>query len=137
MRHAAGRYPLVIASGSMRHEIEYLLGKLNLRDAFAAVCSAEDTERSKPDPGIYVCALERLQRLPVCSGNALQASECLSIEDAPAGVRASHAAGIKCVALTHSRPSGDLFHADAYFRSFPEIDLESLHSLDFGRGQQA
>ncbi|MGH9431521.1 MAG: HAD family hydrolase [Terriglobia bacterium] len=137
VRMAAERYPLAIASGSMRHEVEYLLDKLNLRDAFAVLASAEDTELSKPDPAIYLCALQRLQQLPRFAGQPLCATECLAIEDAPAGVRAAQAAGMKCVALTHSRPSGDLLHADALFRSFAEIDLELLHALDFRRAPQA
>ncbi len=133
VRKAAERYPLAIASGSMRHEIEYLLGKLGLREAFGVIASAEDTERSKPDPQIYICALERLRQLPGLSSGLLHADECVAIEDAPAGVRAAHAAGMKCIAITHSRPSGDLLHADALFHTFPEIDLDSLGKLAFGR----
>ncbi|HUY12145.1 MAG TPA: HAD family phosphatase [Terriglobia bacterium] len=129
VRMAAERYPLAIASGSMRHEIEYLLGKLGLRDAFHVIASAEDTERSKPNPQIYICAIERLRQLPAFSGSPLHAGDCVAIEDAPAGVRAAHAAGMKCIAITHSRPSGDLLHADVLFQGFPEIDLDSLARL--------
>jgi HAD superfamily hydrolase (TIGR01509 family) len=131
VRKAAELYPLAIASGSMRHEIEYLLGKLGLREAFAVLTSAEDTEFSKPDPAIYLYALGQLQQLPCFAEQDLVASECLAIEDAPAGVQAAHAAGIKCVALAHSRPSDELLHADACFHSFAEIDFDRLGTLDF------
>ena len=134
VRNAAERYPLAIASGSMRHEIEYLLGKLGLRDAFGVIACAEDTERSKPDPQIYLCALERLRMLPALRSNLLHASECVAIEDAPAGVRAAQAAGMKCIAITHSRPSGDLLHADALFQGFPEIDVDLITRLGTEKG---
>jgi beta-phosphoglucomutase len=131
VRKAAERYPLAIASGSMRHEIEHLLGKLGLRNAFSVISSAEDAERSKPNPEIYLRALDRLRQLPALQGSLFQARECLAIEDAPAGVRAAHAAGMTCVAVTYSRPATTLQHADAIFPGFAEITLEGLESLDF------
>jgi beta-phosphoglucomutase len=129
VRRAAELYPLAIASGSLRTEIEYLLAKIGLRDAFQTIASAEDTERSKPDPQIYNAALSRLRQVPGLDAPQLAAGECLAIEDAPAGVVAAHAAGIKCLALAHSRSPLELHHADALFQSFAEIDLNSLGEI--------
>ena len=61
---AANRFPLAIASGSLRAEIEHLLRKLGLREKFAVLATADDCERSKPDPEVYLKALSRLQELP-------------------------------------------------------------------------
>lgn len=122
----SSRYPLAIASGSLRVEVETLLRKLKLREKFQVLATAEDCERSKPDPTIYFIALRRLQALEVFLAQPLQTSECLAIEDAPAGVIAAHAAGMKCLAVTHSTSARELSHADWVFQSFAEVNVESL-----------
>jgi beta-phosphoglucomutase len=156
----AAQVPLAIASGSLRSEVEHLLQKLGLREKFAVITTADDCERSKPDPEIFLKALERLRQLPVFKGGAkgqktkreklphldgranwekgervsapLQAGECLAIEDAPAGVRAAQAAGMKCLALAHSRPLEALRHADWACREFAKVDLEKIRA-EFGQ----
>src|SRR2546426_379612 len=57
---------------------------------------------------------------------SLPLAACLLIEDGPAGVRAAHAAGIKCLALAHSRPSDELRHADWVCGSFGDVDLDGI-----------
>jgi HAD superfamily hydrolase (TIGR01509 family) len=126
VRQVSQNYPLAIASGSLRREIEYLLGKLQLRENFQVLATADDCARSKPDPEVYFKALARLADLPEFHAAPLQPAECLAIEDAPGGVEAAHAAGLKCLALTHSRPLEELHHADWLFRGFNEIDLEVI-----------
>jgi HAD superfamily hydrolase (TIGR01509 family) len=131
VRRAAKVYPLAIASGSARSEIEYLLGKAGLRDSFRIIASADDCKRSKPDPEVYLKALARLQALPEFSDKPLRASECLAIEDAPGGIDAAHAAGIRCIGLAHSRTQENLLHADWVFSGFEEVDL-SVIAKGFG-----
>lgn len=134
VRALVAQYPLAIASGSLRSEIEHLLSKLSLRAAFQVVVAADDVERSKPAPDIFLKALEALRLLPVFrAGEAgspavppLLARECLVIEDAPNGVRAAHAAGMRCLALAHSRPLAELAHADWVARDFPEVDMAAI-----------
>jgi HAD superfamily hydrolase (TIGR01509 family) len=128
VRGVARRFPLAIASGSLRAEIEYLLGKLGLREKFPVLATAEDFKRSKPDPEVYLKALERLQRLDPFRAKPLRPAECLAIEDAPGGVKAAHSAGMKCLALTHSRPAEELRHADWICGSFAEVDLAKIEA---------
>jgi phosphoglycolate phosphatase/beta-phosphoglucomutase len=123
VHRVADRYPLAIASGSLRSEIEHLLEKLSLRERFAVLATADDCRRSKPDPDVYLNAVTRLQQMSTFRNQPLQAAECLAIEDAPLGVVAAHAAGIKCLALTHSQPPEELQHADWVVREFAEVDL--------------
>ena len=138
VRTVSARYPLAIASGSLRPEIEHLLRKLGLRDRFPVLISAEDTEHGKPDPEIYLRALEALRQLPPdpCPdlgqergglGN-LEACECLVIEDAPAGIQAAHAAGMKCLSLAHTRPVEGLGAADWVCRGFDEVSLPDIEA---------
>jgi len=126
VRECARQYPLAIASGSLRQEVEPLLKKLGLREEFSVLATADDCERSKPDPTIYRIALERLGKLDVFKERGLKADECLAIEDAPLGVKAAQAAGMKCMALAHSRPIEELRHADWVFRNFAEASLPDI-----------
>ena len=125
---AANRFPLAIASGSLRAEIEHLLRKLGLREKFAVLATADDCERSKPDPEVYLKALSRLRELPKLREPALEPIECLAIEDAPLGVVAAQAAGMKCLALAHSRHQADLQHADWVASGFPDVNLEAIRA---------
>jgi HAD superfamily hydrolase (TIGR01509 family) len=125
---AANRFPLAIASGSLRAEIEHLLRKLGLREKFAVLATADDCERSKPDPEVYLKALSRLQELPQLREPALEPIECLAIEDAPLGVVAAQAAGMKCLALAHSRDQADLQHADWVASGFSDVNLEAIRA---------
>ena len=137
----AAQVPLAIASGSLRSEVEHLLQKLGLREKFAVITTADDCDRCKPDPEIFLNVLARLRQLPAFNNRAwgemergeelgapLQAAECLAIEDAPAGVRAAQAAGMKCLALAHSRPLEALQHADWACREFADVDLEKIQA---------
>jgi HAD superfamily hydrolase (TIGR01509 family) len=124
----ASLYPLAIASGSLRVEIEHLLGKLGLRKRFAVLATADDCQRSKPDPEVYLTALSRLRALPNFHDVPLQSGECLAIEDAPLGVVAAQAAGFKCLALTHSRPAGELQHADWIAPEFADVRMGDIRA---------
>ena len=126
VRRAAENYPLAIASGSLRGEIEHLLAKLGLQKKFALLATADDVERSKPDPAVYLKALAGLAMHPAFQEFPLRAAECLAIEDAPLGVIAAHAAGMKCLALAHSRPSQELNHADWVFESLEGVDMKEI-----------
>ncbi len=126
VRGVAAQFPLAIASGSFRSEIEYLLTKLGLHEKFRVLATADDFERSKPDPEVYLKALEGLEQLEVFRENPLRPNQCLAIEDAPAGVDAAHAGGMKCLALAHSVPREKLQHADWVRGGFAEVDLAKI-----------
>lgn len=126
VKQAAARFPIAIASGSLRVEIEHLLATLDLKLFFSVLVTADDCLASKPDPEVYVKAVDRLGGAPAFRERPLQAGECLAIEDAPGGIIAAHRAGIKCLALTHSRPSDEVAHANWVKDNFSDIQLEEL-----------
>jgi len=125
----ARHYPLAIASGSLYVEIDHLLSKLELREKFTVLATADDCQRSKPDPEVYLMALSRLRPLEQFRDESLQAEECLAIEDAPLGVIAAQAAGFKCMALTHSRPATELQHADLVAPDFSQVAMRGILNL--------
>jgi HAD superfamily hydrolase (TIGR01509 family) len=129
VRKVAARFPLAIASGSLRTEIEYLLGKISLRDKFAVLVTADDVAHSKPDPEIFIKTLAALAKAafnPNAGHTPLRAEECLVVEDAAAGVDAAHAAGMKCMALAHSLAREALGHADWVYNNFDEVDFNRI-----------
>lgn len=116
VRAAVGNAPLAIASGALRDEIEAALARAALTSCFAAIVSAEDIQRMKPDPEIYRTALDRLNAMPRAAP-PIAPAECLAIEDSMAGVRAAQAAGMRCVAVTNSYPAEALAFAEAVVAS--------------------
>ena len=124
----AARFTLAIASGSLRAEIEHLLKKIGLREKFSVLATANDFEHSKPDPEVYLCALARLKELPALLAEPLQPTQCLAVEDAPFGVVAAHAAGLKCLALAHSRPAQELQHAEWVASGFGEVNFAAIEA---------
>ena len=123
----ASYYPLAIASGSLRAEIHHLLTKMGLREKFSVLATADDCQHSKPDPEVYLHAVSQLRALPALQ--SLQVDECFAIEDAPLGVVAAQAAGIKCLALTLSRPAAELQHADLIATDFANVVMRDVQAL--------
>jgi len=99
---AAGRAGLAIVSGAARSEVETVLRAAGL-DVFDVIVSAEDVSRGKPDPEGYLLALEQLR---------MRAAAAVAIEDAPPGIAAAKAAGLRCVAVLGTAPRERLAEAD-------------------------
>jgi HAD superfamily hydrolase (TIGR01509 family) len=98
----AAQLPMAVVSGAVRAEIELVLTRLELTQYFSVIVAGDDIQVSKPDPTGYGLAVERLnQRYP---GLNLKSSECLAIEDTPAGIQAAKAAGMQVVGVANSYP---------------------------------
>ena len=73
-----------------------------------------DVQRGKPDPQVFLLAAERIGVAP---------PHCVVIEDAPAGVAAAHAAGMKCIAIASTgRVRESLLAAELVVNSLRELD---------------
>jgi HAD superfamily hydrolase (TIGR01509 family) len=122
VRNAARSYPLAIASGALRHEIEYILTTAGLKTAFAHITSAEDVTRGKPDPQPFLLALKALQQHQA----GLMPASCLVIEDSLPGVRGALAAGMKVLAVANTHTVQDLHEAHAVVHSLTDTSLIDL-----------
>jgi HAD superfamily hydrolase (TIGR01509 family) len=116
----AAAFPLGVASGALRHEIENILRRRRLDRHFRFIVSAEDTLRGKPAPDPYLRAAER---------HALPPAECVAIEDSRWGIASAQSAGMKCIAVTHTYPAAALQLADRIVSSLDELTLASIRSL--------
>lgn len=128
VRAAAGRYPLALASGARREEIERTLKAANLADCFKVIVAAEDFSLGKPHPESYLLALNLLNR-SLSLDSSILPEECLVIEDAIAGVQGALAAGMKCLAVCTSYPSEKLQDADWVVPSLAGLPIDSLKGI--------
>jgi HAD superfamily hydrolase (TIGR01509 family) len=130
VRQCARRFPIVLATGTLRTEAETILSRAGLRELFSDIVSAEDVEHSKPAPDSFLMALRHLTNRPDLSP-PIKSRQCLAIEDTPAGVEAARAANMKVLAIAHTTPAPSLAKADLVRPSLAETDLDDiLHRLD-------
>ena len=110
--HADG-FAIAAGTSGPPKNVELCLERLQRRERFTAIVTARDVTRGKPDPEVFLVAAERL---------GLSNARCLVVEDAPAGVAAAKAAGMKCIGLaSHGRTPLDLQAADRVVSSLREI----------------
>jgi beta-phosphoglucomutase len=124
VREAAAAYPLAIASGALRHEIEMILEQAGLRKEFLHITSAEDVTRGKPDPQPFLQALNGLNRQR--REQAITAESCLVIEDSIPGIRGAKTAGMNVLAVANTHTIQDLHEAHAVVQSLSKIRLSEL-----------
>ena len=67
------------------------LRRLELDQKFTAVVTGDDVDAGKPDPAVYKLAAQRMNLSP---------KQLLALEDAPCGVQAAKAAGMRCVGVS-------------------------------------
>lgn len=113
-------FPLGIASGALRHEIEHVLGRAHLLDRFRFIVASGDTPQSKPSPAPYHLAAEL---------HGLAPSQCVAIEDSAWGIASAKAAGLWCVAITNSYGADALGSADAIIDGLAEFTPALIRSL--------
>ena len=91
VRWAGSRYRIALATSATARNRAATFRLLGIGDLFHAVVDASGHQRPKPDPEVFLIALDKLQ---------LQADECWIIEDSVNGLRAAKAAGCFAVAIT-------------------------------------
>ena len=126
VRESAATYPLAIASGALRHEIEVILEQAGLRKDFLHITSAEDVTRGKPDPQPFLHALAALNRHRPTQ--AIPAGSCLVIEDSIPGIRSAKTAGMKVLAVTNTHTNQDLHDAHVVTQSLAQVRLSELRT---------
>ena len=119
VRRLAAAWPLGIASGARRSEIELMLGGARLADAFRFIVAAGETDRGKPAPDPYLRAAA-LHGLPPAA--------CVAIEDSHAGLESARTAGMKTIGIATTYPRETLT-ADALITSLDELTADFIRAL--------
>ncbi len=88
----------------------------------SVLITADDVKRGKPNPEAYLLAAAKLDVRP---------ERCVVVEDAPAGVSAAHAAGMRVIAVATTHSQIELGEAD--IRAERLVDIQISRS-DVRRG---
>ena len=109
---------LAVASSSPRSWVHGHLNRLGLMDNFDCIRTSEDVLRTKPDPDLYLAAID-------CVG--VRAEEALALEDSPHGITAAKSAGLYCVAVPNELTRQLVTnHADLTLNSLQDLGLKEL-----------
>lgn len=118
---------LGVVSGALRSEIELVLERSHLAQNFEVLVGGDEITVSKPEPDGYLLAVERLnQKYPELQ---LRSTECLAIEDTPAGIEAAKRAGMQVVGVANTYP----YHM---IQRQANWAVDYLHELELDRVQQ-
>jgi sugar-phosphatase len=109
----------VVTSG-VRAVAEHRLRHVGLPVPPILVC-ADEVVHGKPHPEGYLTAAARLGISP---------SACLVVEDAPAGLAAAHAAGMRALAVATTHPPDALGDADVIARALSAVTFRVVRTVD-------
>ena len=123
LRRLHGRWPLGLATSSSRVLIDASVEKLGA-DLFAMTISTEEFGGvGKPAPDVYQEACRRL---------GVEPAHAVAVEDASAGIRSAHAAGMAVIAVPpafHPPPADVLALADVVIDSLADLDVPLVERL--------
>jgi HAD superfamily hydrolase (TIGR01509 family) len=102
-----------LATSGVRRYANAVLAETGLAGSFAVEVTAEDVARGKPAPDAYALAATRLGIAP---------AKCVVFEDAPNGITAAVAAGMRAVAVPN------VYTRALTFPTSPEATLPDLHA---------
>lgn len=88
-------YVLAVATSAPPENLDLVLDEKDLRSFFAATVTRADITRGKPAPDCFLLAAERI---------GVEPTRCVVVEDAPVGIEAARAAGMKVIGLIGTHP---------------------------------
>ncbi|TPV95258.1 MAG: hexitol phosphatase HxpB [Myxococcales bacterium FL481] len=113
---------VALASSSAQRIIDTVLERLNLNEAFDAVCSAQFEQHGKPHPAVYMRAADAV---------GIPGPRCAAVEDSVPGLISACAARMRTIAVPEAHAAGDPRYAIADLRlgSLLELTDEVLDHL--------
>jgi beta-phosphoglucomutase len=121
--HDAG-FALGVGSSGPPENVFSVLDRMNARRYFHAVVTGADVTRGKPDPQVFERAAQRMELPP---------GRCAVVEDAPLGIEAANAAGMKGIGLVSTgRTREMLAAADLVVTSLRDLSPEAISKLIAG-----
>ncbi len=89
-RLRAAGWRQALATSAPRANVDAILETLGIGHYFAAMITAEDVTRGKPDPDVFLAAARAV---------AAPVYRCVVIEDSPAGIEAARRARMRCIGV--------------------------------------
>ncbi|MGE3314242.1 MAG: HAD family hydrolase [Planctomycetaceae bacterium] len=119
--------PIAVGSSGPPPNVQLVIEKLGVQPLIQTVITGADVERGKPDPQVFQLAGAGLKMKP---------ERCIVIEDAPVGIEAARAAGMKCVGLASTgRTVEELQAANLIVRTLRDVTPERLGAIADGKEQ--
>lgn len=117
-----------LVTGALRSEVDLVLKQGGIESYFSVIVTGDDIKTSKPQPDGYLLAVERFNRVDF--NLQLHPSDCLVIEDSPAGIEAAKRARMQVVGIANTYP----FHfmqrlANWAIDYLDELELERIEEL--------
>ena len=106
------KVPTAVATSTVKSNLHFAMDSLGLSPYFSCFVAGDDVSVGKPDPEVFLKAADELSILP---------GLCLVIEDAPAGIEAANAAGMKSLALTTTHSRENFLHAQWVVDRFDDL----------------
>ncbi|HID87862.1 MAG TPA: HAD family phosphatase [Anaerolineae bacterium] len=113
-------FKIAVGTSAPRENIELVLEALEISEEMDAVVGGADVVQGKPAPDTFLLAARRCGVPP---------ERCLVIEDAPAGLAAARAAGMRSIGITGTKPRQALSEADLVVDSLTEVGVEVVERL--------
>jgi HAD superfamily hydrolase (TIGR01509 family) len=114
------KIPMGIGTASNQANIDFALDKLDLRRYLNAIVGADDVQLSKPHPETWLKLAAELNTPP---------EQCIVFEDAPKGVEAALAAGMKAVAITGHFSANDFGKYENILQIVPALNMLNIDEL--------
>lgn len=112
----SGRWGIVTSGGRLLASTRIRM--LHLPEP-PVLITADDVKQGKPDPEPYLKGAELLGVNP---------GECIVVEDAPAGIRAAHAAGMRVIAMPSTYPMEGLGEADYVVSGLAQLRVKPIRA---------
>lgn len=115
----ANGYQVALASSSAMSLINVVVVKLNIRQYFDLLVSAEKEPYGKPHPSVFLTTANQLNVLP---------TECLVFEDSVNGMIAAKAARMKCIVVPEAEKRNEPYWhlANQKLNSLEDFRLEMV-----------
>lgn len=121
IKHAASHsVKMAVATSAPGENARYILNKLGIIDYFEVVLDSSHVNKGKPDPEIYIKAIDALNLKP---------EYCVIFEDSVAGVQAAKSAGCKTIGVTTTHSVEEMSDCDKIISNFEELKVDEALSL--------
>ncbi|HUG19317.1 MAG TPA: HAD family phosphatase [Planctomycetaceae bacterium] len=120
--------PKAVATSSPRNYMQNILNRFTLLERFHETFTAEDVERGKPEPDIYLKAAKRLGISP---------HQMMVLEDSEAGTKAASSAGAIAISVPHRHTARhDFSSATHIVKSLADPIIYQLLETEKTRGDR-
>jgi HAD superfamily hydrolase (TIGR01509 family) len=126
------RFGVGLVSMARRVEIDHVLQRAGLADAFDAIVSAEDVAEHKPSPQCYLLGLQRAAPAIHKLGKQTPPPRgCAIIEDTPQGIQAGVNAKMRTIGVSNTVAPEELRAAGAevVWKTLADANADTVYSL--------